>query len=299
MKKYSLIILVGISIVLAACSTNSIGGNNGSKQAVTPKPAVNVAYAASLENLFDNQISKGFTAQTGYKFRGYAGGSSLLANEIESKDLKADIFISAGTSVNSLVLNKAPIGIDYYIIFGSSPLVFGYTSNSKFYSQLKSKPWYKVVTEPGFRVGRTDPVLDPKGVLTVSLVKKEASLIGDPALDSIVTGNGNVFPEQDLVGRLESGQLDGGFFYLAEAVDQHILYQSMANLSNGAVYTVSILTNSTNKQGALAFMNYLLSSAAQKVFNANGIETPTSFAITGNRADVSASTLKIIASSKS
>ncbi len=283
-----------MSIVLAACSGSSSGSGSVTKTSVLPKPDVNVAYAASLENLFNGPISKGFTSTTGYGFRGYAGGSSMLANEIESKDLKADIFISAGTSVNNLLLDKTPIGIQNYIIFGTSPLVFGYSKSSKFYSQFKTKPWYDVVTEPGFQVGRTDPVLDPKGVLTVSLVKKEAELTNNGALDSIVSNSSNVFPEEDLVGRLESGQLDGGFFYLAEAVNQHIPYQSMANLSPGAVYTIAVVTNAANKSGAVAFMNYLLSEPAQKIFNENGIESPKSFSVTGNKSDLSSSTLKII-----
>ncbi len=290
MKKYLLTIFIVFTVlcfgsVLTSCSSP------------TAKPAVNVAYAASLENLFEGPISKGFLSSTGYDFKGYAGGSSLLANEIVSKDLKADIFISAGTSVNSLVMNK-PIGINYYIVFGTSPLVFAYTASSKFYQQLKTKPWYDVVTEPGFKVGRTDPILDPKGKLTVTLVEKEAQQLNMPSLAGIVETNSNVFPEQDLVGRLESGQLDGGFFYLSEAVDQHLSYQSMANLSSGAVYTVGVVNVSKNKNGAVAFMNYLLSSSAQQIFNKNGIKTPTKFTLVGDKSSVPNSTLNILNSNK-
>ena len=50
--------------------------------------------------------------------------------------------------------------------------MLGYDPSSKFGKQLAAgKPWYKVLTEPGILVGRTEPKLDPKGKLTVEAVE--------------------------------------------------------------------------------------------------------------------------------
>ena len=38
---------------------------------------------------------------------------------------------------------------------------------SRFAADLKTKPWYEVLREPGIRIGRTDAKLDPKGALTL------------------------------------------------------------------------------------------------------------------------------------
>ena len=53
-------------------------------------------------------------------------------------------------------------------------MVIGYNPTSKFATDLQaasngSKPWYQVLEEPGLRLGRTDPALDPKGVRTLRI----------------------------------------------------------------------------------------------------------------------------------
>ena len=50
----------------------------------------------------------------------------------------------------------------------ASPLVLGYNPSSKFAQALRTKPWYDVIDQPGFLIGRTDPTTDPKGVLAVT-----------------------------------------------------------------------------------------------------------------------------------
>ena len=69
-----------------------------------------------------------------------------------------------------------------------------------------------MLTQPGILVGRTEPKLDPKGVLTVEAVDNAARKLHDPKLKSALSSF-PVYPETALVGRLQSGQLDAGFFY--------------------------------------------------------------------------------------
>jgi ABC-type molybdate transport system substrate-binding protein len=56
----------------------------------------------------------------------------------------------------------------WYLGFARTEMVIGYNSNSKFAADFQAagngtKPWYQVLEEPGLRLGRTDPLLDPKG----------------------------------------------------------------------------------------------------------------------------------------
>jgi molybdate/tungstate transport system substrate-binding protein len=56
---------------------------------------VNVLYARSLMNLMERTLGPAFTQTNGQQFRGYAGGSNKLANEIKGELRRGDIFISA------------------------------------------------------------------------------------------------------------------------------------------------------------------------------------------------------------
>ena len=106
--------------------------------------------------------------------------------------------------------------MSWYVTFATSPLVIGYNPHSKFADDLKTKPWYEVITEPGFLIGRTDPKTDPKGKLTDMALAQAAKMYNLPALTAISSATDNVYPEETLVGRLQAGQLDAGFFYTSE-----------------------------------------------------------------------------------
>jgi molybdate/tungstate transport system substrate-binding protein len=54
--------------------------------------------------------------------------------------------------------------------------VIGYNPNSKFAADLRSKPWYQVITESGFKLGSTGPRLDPKGQFGVQALTSTANI---------------------------------------------------------------------------------------------------------------------------
>ena len=141
--------------------------------------------------------------------------------------MPGDVFISANPKVNADLMGATNGGwVDWYVTFAQSPLVIGYNPSSRFAADLKSKPWYEVLQEPGIRIGRTDPKLDPKGKLTLELLKKASTVYKLPDLSKKVLGApenpAQVLPEESLVGRLQSGQIDVGFFYSTETTDLKI-----------------------------------------------------------------------------
>src|ERR1700693_3025261 len=84
----------------------------------------------------------------------------------------------------SLAIAHPPNGdwVSWYVAFAQSPLVIGYSPSSRFAAELQSKPWYEVMQEPGVRIGRTDPKLDPKGALTVQLLAQAEQVYKLPGL---------------------------------------------------------------------------------------------------------------------
>ncbi len=252
---------------------------------------VNVLYAGSLVNLMEHGIGPAFDKATGDTFRGFGGGSNGLANQIKGKLRHGDVFISANTKVNEGLMGKANGDwVDWYITFAQSPLVIGYSTTSRFAADLKTKPWYEVLRAPGIKIGRTDPKLDPKGALTVQLLDKAEQVYHQPGLAQAALGGADnpeqVRPEENLVGRLQSGQIDIGFFYSTETADLHIPAIPLPpEVALSAVYTVTVLHDAANPAGAAKFVNFLLGPTGQAVLKEHGLDTVMP-AVAGDAAKV-------------
>ena len=239
---------------------------------------VNVLYAGSLVNLMEHAIGPAFDKATGDTFQGFAGGSNELANQIKGQLRRGDVFVSANPKVNDDLAGAANGDwVSWYVNFAQSPLVIGYNPSSKFAADLKSKPWYEVMQEAGIRIGRTDPKLDPKGALTVQLLDHAEQVYKQPGLAQRVLGApdnpAQVFPEETLVGRLQSGQLDVGFFYSTETSDLKISTISLPpEISLSAHYTATVLHNAASPAGASRFVGFLLGPQGRAVMQDHGLD---------------------------
>ena len=255
---------------------------------------VNVLYAGSLVNLMEHGIGPAFDSATGDTFRGFGGGSNGLANQIKGKLRHGDVFISASPKVNDSLMGGANGDwLTWYVTFAQSPLVIGYKPASRFAAELKTKPWYEVLREPGIKIGRTDAKLDPKGALTVQLLDKAEQVYHQPGLAQAVLGAADnpeqVRPEENLVGRLQSGQIDVGFFYSTETADLKIAAIPLPpEVALSAVYTVTVLRDAADPAAAAKFVDFLLSPPGQAVLKQHGLDTVTP-AVTGDAAKVPAS----------
>jgi molybdate/tungstate transport system substrate-binding protein len=239
-------------------------------------------YAGSLVGLMEEGIGPAFDAATGYTFNGFSGGSDALASEIEGKTQLADVFVSASPAVNTALEGTSNGNwVSWYATFATSPLVIGYNPNSPFVSALKSKPWYQVVTEPGFILGRTDPATDPKGQLAVEALTQSASQHSEPALKEIIAGTSDVYAEESLVGLLQAGQLDAGFFYASEAAAAGIPTISLGNIHLEAKYTVTVLNRAPHATGSDAFVAFLLGKLGRSILDHDGLSLITAPKVTG------------------
>jgi molybdate/tungstate transport system substrate-binding protein len=260
---------------------------------------VNVLYAGSLVNLMERSVGPAFEQETGLKFRGYAAGSNKIANEIKGKLRRGDVFISASPKVNTGLMGAENGNhVSWYVTFAESPLMIGYNPKSRFAADFKTKRWDQVLQEPGIRIGRTDPKLDPKGAFTVEMMTKAAELYRQPDLVQKTLGDeenpAQVLPEETLVGRLQSGQLDAGFFYSTETSDLKIpSIRPAPELHAQATYTLTILDDAQNAPGAARFVNFLLSEKGRALLAQHGVDVVKP-AVTGSTQAIPSSVQAVI-----
>lgn len=262
------------SALLIAAMFLGLFGAPRSSAATTTKHSgtVDVLYAGSFLDLMQQQLGPAFHNATGYTVSGISAGSSALASEISGGTVVGDVFISASPAVDA-TLQSAASGswVTMYKEFARSPLVLGYNPASTFAKALRTKPWYDVVDLPGFLLGRTDPATDPKGVLAVDALTGVALSHDVPALAPLATSTSNIFPETSLVGELQAGQLDAGFFYAVEATAARIKTVPLVATSLAGKYTVAILKNAPHGAAAQAFVKFLLGKSGQTILRANGV----------------------------
>lgn len=237
-----------------------------------------MAYAGSLADLVEHRLGPAFEAATGIRVAGVAKGSRALANEIAGRARRADVFISASPSVNASLMGPEHGDlVRWYVTFARSPLVVAYAPRSRFAQDFGTRPWYEVLQEPDIRIGRTDPALDPKGELTLELLDRTAAALGDAGLARRILGPAEnprqVFPEQDLLGRLQAGQLDAAFLYAGEAAAQGVPHATPdPSVDPAAEYTVTILADAAHRDEAVAFVRFLLGREGGAILASRGFD---------------------------
>lgn len=238
---------------------------------------VRVLYAGSLTNVMERDLGPAFDRASGLHFVGTGAGSSELANEIKGRLREGDVFISASPKVDESLMGEANGDwVRSYVAFARSPLVIGMSTHGRAAALFRREPWYEALQSPGLRIGRTDPLLDPKGRLTVALLRAAEQRYHLPGLAARVLGPDDnpaqVRPEQALVGELQSGQFDVGFFYASETTDLHIPSVSLPDdIAPAAHYTVALLQRASDTAGGVAFVRFLLSEQGQRILAAHGL----------------------------
>jgi molybdate/tungstate transport system substrate-binding protein len=263
----SAMIAAGSSLVAVA----STGAAPAAGEAAA-KTKVSAIFAGSLVDIMEKAFGPEFTAATGYPFEGFGGGSGEDAAAIKGKVRQGDVFVSAAASADQELQGAANGSwVSWYSTFTSSDLVLGYDPKTEFGKQLAAgKPWYKVIAEPGILVGRTEPKADPKGKLTVEALDAAANKLHDPALTKALK-HFPIFEETSMLGRLQAGQLDAGFFYVVEAKTAHVPTVPLTPVYKYADYTLTLLNHAENQSGAEALVAFLLSPKRKAVEKQYGL----------------------------
>jgi len=306
-----------LAIAMAGCGSSSSSATGGK-----PSGTANVAYAGSLEFLNSTLFGPAFTKAKGYGYQGRGAGSDALSQEISSGEISPNVFQSVG---GDPIVALEPKFTSWYIRYAATSMVVAYNPASKYGSQFAAiaagkKPisdLFTLMLKPGFKLGRTDPNIDPQGRSFIFMLELAQSLyhlpagsvnkiLGVPAgAASLGTAHSTeIFEETALDARLQAGQLDAASAYLSQAIQLHLHYITLPdaiNLGNFALAadylkaSVTITGNVTkmgkpivldvttigkkDQAAADAFVAYLLSPAGRAIYTRGGytLLTPTAF----------------------
>jgi molybdate/tungstate transport system substrate-binding protein len=242
----------------------------------THAQTVSVLYAGSLVATMEGP-EKAAMRERGLLFAGEAKGSRALANLIASGLRTPDAFISADPQL-VVSLDRQHL-VKAYAVFSSARMVVAYSSKSPRRALFKRAAAGKisildVLADPAVRVGRTDPLLDPKGARTLAVLALLGRHFHDPVKAQSVRRKSETFPEEDLAVRVETGELDAGFFYSTEIPGrdlQAVELPSDANLSHDIAYALAILNGAPHPQAARAFARFLLYGEGRAILEKAGV----------------------------
>jgi molybdate/tungstate transport system substrate-binding protein len=333
-----LVVLACLGLAAAGCSSSGGSGNSGDGGNAKPSGTANVAYAASLTYLNEKILGPAFAKATGYTYRGTAGPSDGLSSEIAAKTIFPNVFITVGgKSIESL----GPTFTKWLIQYATTSIVVAYNPSSKYGPQFDAiasgkKPvsdLFKLMEQPGFQLGRTDPNTDPQGrafIYMLELAQMKYHLPKD-TVTKILQGplasakSTQIFEEAALDSRLQAGQVDAASAYLSQAKQLHLKYITLPpdiNLGDasfadnyakasitvtdsngketktGAPLTLDITTISGAKDAAAgnAFVAYVLSPAGRSLYENQGGYTLLTPTLTGPASAVPASIRKELGS---
>jgi molybdate/tungstate transport system substrate-binding protein len=238
----ALLSLTLLALAAAGCgSSSSSGGSSSPSSSGSGSAAVsgtaNVAYAASLAFLNEKIVGPAFAKATGLKYAGRAGPSDGLESEIASGQITPDVFEAVG---GDNITPLFPKFTSWYVQYATTSIVLAYNPKSKYASQFAAiaagkKPitaLFPILEKPGFKLGRTDPNLDPQGRAFIYMLELAQMVYHLPA-DTVhkiigsAPGSANsseIFDEAALEPRLQAGQLDASSAYLSQAIQLHLHY---------------------------------------------------------------------------
>src|SRR6187200_768086 len=327
--KIILIAVISLAIVFSISINGMVMVSNAQQstassplQQQSNKGKVFVMYAASIIKTFEESLGPSFQKKTGYAYVGEARGSIQIANMIIDGQRRPDVFVSAGTiPIMKLMMRNSNAGgvnqqqqqqqqqplAQWLVKFGSAERVIAYSPTSKFHIDLdKAKngqtPWYQVLSLPGFKFGRTDPELNPKGYYMIIAAKLADFYYKAQNIKQRILGEDRnpqqVFPEETLTTTLQTGQLYAIAAYKHEAIAKGLPYITLPSqinlgdpvfsdfykkasytLNMGKIvygepiyFSVTIPDSVINLAGSVSFVTFLLSADGRHILQSQGLD---------------------------
>lgn len=227
--------LIAIAALAAACSSSPSSSSTTSTSAKTATHGTaSVAYAGSLEKLYNVTLGPAFERSTGDKFGGPPGaGSFALASEILDNEITPGVFLSVGAAA---IEKLWPSGRSKFALaLATDPLVVAYSAKSRYFSQLNAirkgarplSALFSLFLSPGFKLGRTDPTQDPQGayfILMTELAQTQLRLPSGEAAKALGISSSSpfgsssqIFDETSLPTDISTGAVDAGSDFVSEA----------------------------------------------------------------------------------
>ena len=310
--------LAGAALAAAGCSSSP------ASPAVHQAGPASVAYASSLQYLNEKVAGPAFTKAEGYGFSGQGGSSGELSAEIASGEIRPDVFEAVG---GDNITPLEPEFTRWYVQYAGTSMVLAYNPKSAYASQFRAiasgkeplKDLFALMEQPGFKLGRTDPNIDPQGRDFVFMLELAQSYYHLPAdtVTKILGGplasasSPEIYAESSLDATLESGQLDASSAFITQAVELHLPYIplpaaiNLGSFADAAQYRKASITITGNqvKHGSpqviditlignptpagIAFVRYTLSRAGLSRYRQGGFTVLTP-AVIGSRTAIPA-----------
>jgi molybdate/tungstate transport system substrate-binding protein len=284
--------LLIFTVPFAGCRNNSV---NKQKEII-------IFHAGSLSVPFKQLAREYEKRNPGTKILMEPAGSLVCARKITELKKPCDIIASADYQViNELIV---PEYASWSIRFATNEIVIAFQEKSKYSSEIDSSNWMDILLRNDVTYARSDPDSDPCGyrsVLTFKLAEKYYRMPG--LADKLVSKNKDfVRPKEvDLVALVEANAVDYMFQYKSVAIQHGLKYIKLPDYINlgdfakneiynsvsldvtGSTpgskmtvkgdyinYSLSVLSGAVNKDDAVDFVSFLLSSEGMEIFRKNG-----------------------------
>jgi len=298
-------------------------------RSASPHGTASVAYAGSLQLVNDQTVGPAFVKATADGYQGRGGGSFGIAQLIASKEITPNVFESIGTGPVRIL---EPKFTRWAIGFASSPLVIAYSPTSPFAARMRAialgreplKDLFALLGAKDFHLGRTNPQTDPQGQAFIFMLRLAERVyhLQPGTANRIMGGIQNpqqIFAEEDILSRLQSGQLDASSAFLPEAIQRHLPYIALPpsidlgstayqktyatetlRLDSGKVVKgaplevyITSLTGSPDVASGLAFVHFVLSEQGARLYKASGFAL-TPKVVFGDRQAIPATLLPLL-----
>ncbi|WP_136718271.1 extracellular solute-binding protein [Halorientalis salina] len=230
---------------------------------------ISVLAAGSLQNALTNGLRDAVDADLTVE----AYGSRHAAQLVAEGQRDPDILVLADVELFESVLSTP-----WYAAFASNALAVAYNPDTEAGRRVpEADRWYEPLLSPSFRLGRTDPDLDPLGYRTLLALELASKYYDEPDLRTRVISRKQVYPETQLLAQFETGGLDAAVVYRNMAVERDYPYVELpaaVNLSapsladRYATATVTLDDGTTVTGSPIAYGATLRTdrSAARSVF---------------------------------
>ena len=111
---------------------------------------------------------------------------------------------------------------------------------------------------------------------------------------TLASESSDVFAEDSLVGRLQAGQLDAGFFYGVEATAANITTVTLGSIKLVSEHTITVVNQAPHAASAAAYVGYLLGSAGSAILRKEGLSLTSPASLSGAKSAVPASLKSLV-----
>ncbi|MFL5560203.1 MAG: extracellular solute-binding protein [Gemmatimonadaceae bacterium] len=156
-----------------------------------------------------------FTARSGIPVVTLSAGSVEAARRITELHDIPDVVALADEDVFTALL--MPRYVQRYWTFARNRMVIALANDRPSTEKIDSTNWYRVLSQPGVEVGRSDPDLDPAGYRALMVLRLAELAYHDHSIERAVLARSpsrNMRPKSaDLTALLETGAIDYAFVY--------------------------------------------------------------------------------------